>query len=73
MQTPLLKAKCPEAIALVKGDAFRIVEHSKVQTAGTRNFISLNLGKINAGVAAQEIFISQKLKPLLQIIVVVML
>ncbi|GAB1543725.1 hypothetical protein NUACC21_64010 [Scytonema sp. NUACC21] len=57
------EAECQQAIAKAKGDAARIVEAGKAQAAGTER---LAQSWQNAGAAAGEIFLLQKLEPLLQ-------
>lgn len=56
-------AACQQAIAKAKGDAARIIEDGKAQAAGTRRLAE---SWQNAGAAAREIFLFQKLEPLLK-------
>ncbi|MGH1396027.1 MAG: flotillin family protein [Trichormus sp.] len=58
------EAECQRAIAYAKGDAAKIIEEGKAQAAGTQR---LAQSWQNAGTSAQEIFIFQKLEPLLKI------
>ncbi|NMG06213.1 SPFH domain-containing protein [Brasilonema sp. UFV-L1] len=57
------EAECKRAIALAKGDAARIVEDGKAQAAGTQH---LAQSWKAAGASAREIFLFQKLEPLLR-------
>ncbi|MBW4611796.1 MAG: flotillin family protein [Desmonostoc vinosum HA7617-LM4] len=59
------EAECQKAIAKAKGDASRIVEEGKAQAAGT---LRLAESWQNAGTSAREIFIFQKLEPLLKML-----
>ncbi|BAY36400.1 band 7 protein [Nostoc sp. NIES-2111] len=59
------EAECQRAIAQAKGDAAKIIEEGKAQAAGTQ---CLAQSWQNAGASAKEIFIYQKLEPLLKII-----
>ncbi|MBD2774365.1 flotillin family protein [Iningainema tapete] len=58
------EAECQKAIALAKGDAAKIVEDGKAQAAGTQRLAESWKA---AGASAREIFIFQKLEPLLEI------
>ncbi len=57
------EADCQRAIAKAKGDAARIVEEGKAQAAGTQRLAE---SWQSAGASAREIFIFQKLEPLLK-------
>ncbi|KAB8332829.1 flotillin family protein [Scytonema tolypothrichoides VB-61278] len=59
------EAESQRAIAKAKGDAARIVEEGKAQAAGTQYLAE---SWQNAGVSAREIFIYQKLEPLLRML-----
>ncbi|BAZ67006.1 MAG: flotillin family protein [Pelatocladus maniniholoensis HA4357-MV3] len=56
-------AECQQAIAKAKGDAARIIEDGKAQAAGTQRLAE---SWQNAGASAREIFLFQKLEPLLK-------
>lgn len=58
------EAECQKAIAKAKGDAARIIEEGKAQASGTQRLAE---SWQNAGATAREIFIFQKLEPLLKI------
>ncbi|ABA21021.1 Band 7 protein [Trichormus variabilis ATCC 29413] len=57
------EAECQTAIAQAKGDAAKIIEEGKAQAAGTQRLAE---SWQNAGASAREIFIFQKLEPLLK-------
>lgn len=57
------EAECQKAIAQAKGDAAKIIEEGKAQAAGTQR---LAQSWQNAGASAREIFMFQKLEPLLK-------
>lgn len=57
------EAQCKQAIAKARGDAARIVEDGKAQAAGTQRLAQSWKG---AGASAREIFLFQKLEPLLK-------
>jgi flotillin len=57
------EAECKRAIAKAKGDAARIVEDGKAQAAGTKRLAESWKA---AGASAKEIFLFQKLEPLLK-------
>lgn len=57
------EAQCKQAIAKARGDAARIVEDGKAQAAGTQR---LAQSWKAAGTSAREIFLFQKLEPLLK-------
>ncbi|MBD2250121.1 flotillin family protein [Nostoc parmelioides] len=57
------EAECQSAIAQAKGDAAKIIEEGKAQAAGTQRLAE---SWQNAGASAREIFIFQKLEPLLK-------
>jgi flotillin len=59
------EAESERAIAKAKGDAARIVEEGKAQAAGTQYLAE---SWQNAGASAREIFIFQKLEPLLRML-----
>ncbi|MBW4592255.1 MAG: flotillin family protein [Brasilonema angustatum HA4187-MV1] len=59
------EAESQRAIAKAKGDAARIVEQGKAQAAGTQYLAE---SWQNAGASAREIFIFQKLEPLLRML-----
>lgn len=59
------EAECQRAISNAKGDAARIVEEGKAQAAGTQHLAE---SWQNAGTAAREIFLLQKLEPLLKML-----
>ncbi|NMG20104.1 flotillin family protein [Brasilonema bromeliae] len=59
------EAESQRAIAKAKGDAARIVEEGKAQAAGTQYLAE---SWQNAGASAREIFIYQKLEPLLRML-----
>lgn len=59
------EAESERAIAKAKGDAARIVEEGKAQAAGTQYLAE---SWQNAGASAREIFIYQKLEPLLRML-----
>lgn len=58
------EAECKRAIAKAKGDAARIIEEGKAQAAGTQKLAESWQA---AGTSAREIFLFQKLEPLLKI------
>ncbi|MBR8834274.1 MAG: flotillin family protein [Stigonema ocellatum SAG 48.90 = DSM 106950] len=58
------EAKCKQAIALAKGNAAHIVEDGKAQAAGTEHLAESWKA---AGADAREIFLFQKLEPLLRV------
>ena len=58
------EANCQRAIALAKGNAARIVEDGKAQAAGTQRLAE---SWKTAGTSAREIFLLQKLEPLLSL------
>ncbi|MBD2345387.1 flotillin family protein [Anabaena subtropica] len=60
------EAECHGAIAQAKGDAAKIIEEGKAQAAGTQRLAE---SWQNAGTSAREIFIFQKLEPLLKMMV----
>ena len=57
------EAECKRAIAKARGDAARIVEDGKAQAAGTQRLAESWKA---AGASAREIFLFQKLEPLLK-------
>jgi flotillin len=57
------EAECKRAIAKARGDAARIVEDGKAQAAGTKRLAE---SWKTAGSSAREIFLLQKLEPLLK-------
>lgn len=57
------EAECKRAIAKARGDAARIVEDGKAQAAGTKRLAE---SWKTAGTSAREIFLLQKLEPLLK-------
>jgi flotillin len=57
------EAECKRAIAKARGDAARIVEDGKAQAAGTKRLAE---SWKTAGASAREIFLLQKLEPLLK-------
>jgi flotillin len=57
------EAECKRAIAKARGDAARIVEDGKAQAAGTQRLAE---SWKSAGASAREIFLFQKLEPLLK-------
>lgn len=57
------EAECKTAIAKARGDAARIVEDGKAQAAGTKHLAE---SWKTAGASAREIFLLQKLEPLLK-------
>ena len=57
------EAECKRAIAKARGDAARIVEDGKAQAAGTQRLAE---SWKSAGTSAREIFLFQKLEPLLK-------
>ena len=57
------EAECKTAIAKARGDAARIVEDGKAQAAGTKHLAE---SWKTAGSSAREIFLLQKLEPLLK-------
>lgn len=57
------EADCKRAIAKARGDAARIVENGKAQAAGTQRLAE---SWKTAGASAREIFLFQKLEPLLK-------
>ncbi|MEW6492146.1 MAG: SPFH domain-containing protein [Cyanobacteriota bacterium] len=57
------EAECKRAIAKARGDAARIVEDGKAQAAGTQRLAE---SWKTAGASAREIFLFQKLEPLLK-------
>lgn len=57
------EAECKRAIAKARGDAARIVEDGKAQAAGTQRLAESWKA---AGTSAREIFLFQKLEPLLK-------
>ena len=57
------EADCKRAIAKARGDAARIVEDGKAQAAGTQRLAE---SWKTAGASAREIFLFQKLEPLLK-------
>jgi flotillin len=57
------EAECKRAIAKARGDAARIIEEGKAQAAGTQQLAESWKA---AGTSAREIFLFQKLEPLLK-------